>query len=410
MARHYSPKSFLRQAPSELLRDYLTRKHVASRVQWRYLGEREKKVDVLMQAIGAAPEKARQEIDTDFRRIYRMADEGGTQTLLDEGRDVHHGVDFGADFDRMGGHLEKAFWTFLHHPDVFRVAQRFHYADQLSSWEILAGIPECDPHTTKETAKRLEDDLAEYYWRAQARGHNCKVDHYRRESKLYWFAYPEDYAESRMVWNEKHELTSVTQRPAFEVIFVYHERDRWLDMHAKGASDTRRELQLIFGRAILGVDLSAVDAEGVAYDLNRFLDPGFQFTLQPEDGVESALLRSLRIRVMGNTGRRITLEATPSKDPEGVRKMLQVVLKAKGFSSDLAYADRASLQLRFRSGAAAEKRLPIRLSHPKFCSLKHDEEDDKARELLRRWGIDVSVRDEDGSSKRRRNAQYVLRP
>jgi len=407
MSRQYSPKSFLRQAPNTLLKQYLTKRGIGEDIPWKHLSER--KIEHIQRAIDSAPEKIRREIDTDFRRVYGMADEGGTKTLIDEGRDRHHRVELAEDFAKMGGHLERAFWTFLHHPKVFRVAQQLHYAAGLASWDRSRDLPECKPDTSREGTRRLESDLSQYYSRAEGRGHHCKVDHYRRDSRLYWFAHPEDYAESRLVYDIKHMLRPQTQRPAFEVIFVYDEKDRWLDLHARGSHDTKRELRLVFGRAILGVDLSGLDDQGISYELNGILRPDFQFVLQPEDGVDCALLQSLRVRIMGEANRRITLEANTRKDPGGVRELLQVVLKAKGIPSDLVVADRASIQLVFRPEAASRKRLTIRVSHPNSCSLKHDPEDDIARELLRRWNIDVSGRTQDGSAKRRRSVQYIIR-
>ncbi len=402
MARHYSPKSFLRQAPNRLLREYLARHEIGGDVPWKHIGERQ--YEHIQRVIDGAPERARREIDTAFRLIYKMADESGTKILIDEGRDVHHGVELAEEFAKMGGHLERTFWAFLRHPEVFRVAQRFHYASGLSSWDRTRDLPECEPDTSKEGTQRLEKAISEYYRKAEARGHNCKVDHYRRDSRLYWFAYPEDYAESRLVYNEAHELKTETQRPAFEVIFVYDEKGHWLDLHARGAQDTKKELRLILGRAILGVDLSSLDDDSVSYDMNRLLRPDFQFVLRPKDGVEQALLRSLRIRIMGEANRRITVEANTAKDHEAVTKLLQIILKAKGIPTDLIVADRAVVQLVFRSETTPRKRLAIRLQ-PRTCSLQHDPEDDIARELLRRWGIDIS----DTSPKRGRNAQYILR-
>ncbi len=407
MARHYSPKSFLRQAPNPLLQRYLSGIGVGKDIPWKHLDKRS--IDLVLRAIERAPERLRRVIDRDFREIFAMADEAGVKTLIDEGRDRHHNIDLTGEFDKMGGHLEKAFWTFLEHPRVFHVAQRFHYADRLGRWRRWADLPEAGAATDEESCRRLEAAISGYYSRAEGRGHRCQVDHYRRDQRLYWFAFPEDYAESRLVWDEEETLKAETQRPAFEVIFVYDTADWWLDLHVGGSSETARELRIIFGRAILGVDLSDLDDEGVTYDLNGLLKRDFRFTLQPEDGVEQVQVRWLRVRIMGEGNRRITLEANPSKDPEGVRELLEVVLAAEGIPRDLVVVDRVGLQLLLRDAPSGRRRLAFQVSHPNSCTLKHDPEDDTARELLKRWGFDVSGRSEGTARKRRRKVQYVLR-
>lgn len=103
MSRQYSPKSFLRQAPNTLLKQYLTKRGIGEGIPWKHLSER--KIEHAQRAIDSAPERIRREIDTDFRRIYGMADEGGAKTLIDEGRDRHHRVELAEEFAKMGGHL-----------------------------------------------------------------------------------------------------------------------------------------------------------------------------------------------------------------------------------------------------------------------------------------------------------------
>jgi len=405
MARQYSPKSFLRQAPNYLLERYLTQLGVGRDIPWQHL--RPGDWDLVYREIQRASDAIRRQIDRDFREIYKMADDGGSQILLDEGRDPHHRVDLSEKFSQMSGNLERAFYVFLEHPRVFHVAQRFHYADSLGRWEKWQGLPEAEPSTDRAGCDRLAADISAFYSRREGRGHRCQVDHYRRGSRLYWFAYPEDYGESRLVWEEK-ELKTATQHPAFEVIFVYDEEKRWLDLFARGRAQTKRDLRVVFGRAILGADLTDFD-DGVTYELNGLLSRNFQFAVAPEDGIEQVYLRALRIRVMGQGNRRITLEANPKEDPNGVRDMLQAILEAQRIPANLVVADRARLQFVFREEAGRRRRLTVNISHPRTCSLKHDPEDEVVRQLLQRWGIDVSGSAESGARKRRRNTQYVIR-
>ena len=75
MARQYSPKSFLRQAPNRLLKLYLEERGIGADIKWDDL--READIEPVFQAIETAPGKTQTEIDTDFREIEVLADDGG---------------------------------------------------------------------------------------------------------------------------------------------------------------------------------------------------------------------------------------------------------------------------------------------------------------------------------------------
>ncbi len=60
--------------------------------------------------------------------------------------------------------------------------------------------------------------------RKGGRGKNCTIDSYRRHQKEYFFAYPEDFAQTAIEW-VGGALESQAHRPAFEIIFVYCEAE-----------------------------------------------------------------------------------------------------------------------------------------------------------------------------------------
>lgn len=298
------------------------------------------------------------------------------------------------------------------------MASHFHRADNLPgrSWRKRSHLPSIEAATDKESCKRLEDAISAYYRRKEGRGHACKVDHWRRDNRLYWFAHPEDYPEGRLIYDERHELRSETQRPAFEVIFVYCQEEGSLDLFVHGDKNTVTDLQRIFGRAILEVELEDPEATGAVYELLGLLDRRFPLPLEPEDGVEEARVRRLRLRIMEsqqgsrNRMRRITLEAGARDDREAVYDLLDDVLASERIPRELLMVQHVGLQLVFRPDAKGRRRtLSFDLSHPDSCSLKYDPSHLVAKGLLKRWGLDVSGRTEDNPPKRRRSVQRVIR-
>jgi hypothetical protein len=75
--------------------------------------------------------------------------------------------------------------------------------------------------------------LSNYFHKMQGRGENCKVDCYKRNDLDYLFAYPEDYAQASLEWEGK-EFKRRPHHPAFEIIFVYSQRDGTLDTYLTG--------------------------------------------------------------------------------------------------------------------------------------------------------------------------------
>jgi hypothetical protein len=408
VTRQFSPKSFLRRAPSTLLKRYLGDKRVAVDVPQDRLRARD--VDRLFAAIEAAPEEIRRQIDRDFREIDEMTDQGGVKTIIEEAQTPHHGVDLAETLGGMASSLESAFWVFLEYPRVFSVAQQFHHADSLSRWRKRDRLPECEPSIDEESKQRLAAAISGYYRLVEGRGAAYHVDHYERGERLYWFAYLEDYAEGRLVFTDQHELVSQTLRPAFEVIFVYSKDERSLDMHVRGDKRTLLELQKIFGRAILGVELDDPRETDFVYELSPLLDRNFPLPVEPEDGVQGARVRRLRLNVMGQGNRRITLQADVRNNPKAVYDLLDDILAGNRIPRELLNVTQAGLQLVFRSDSDRRTQtLSFDVSFPNSCSLKYDPKHEIAKRYLKRWGLDVSGRAESDLAKRRRPAQFCIR-
>ena len=333
-----------------------------------------------------------------------MADEGGVKTVIEEARDPHHGLDLAKTLGQMDDHLEGAFWTFLEHPRVFEVANRFHYADSLGRWRKRDNLPPAEAAADPDSQERLGQAISDYYRSKEGRGHACHVDHYRRDERLYWFAYPEDYVVGRLVYDHEHQLELQTQRPAFEGIFVYSTEERSLDIWVHGDKQVVADLQRKFGAVILGVDLDYEDPARIVYRLDGLLSRDFVFALKPEDGVESVRVTRLRLRVVAGGNTRITLEANAAEAPEAVYDLLDDVLASERLSRDRLQVTATTLQLVFRPRADDRHRtLSFDVSYPDSCSLKYEPSHEVAKNLLKRWGIDVSGRAADDPAQRRRS-------
>jgi len=281
MSRQYSLPSFLRHAPNELVRQYLTRLGVGADLPWDELSETQTKP--IMSAIDSAPEGVRAQIDSDFREMQAMATEGGLKTLIEEAKHPRHGLDITDTLGAMDSPYDAAMWVSLGHPTVFAVALLFDHADGLPgrSWRKRSHLPDATPRTGEASRQALEDELSAYYREREGRGNVCRVEHYQRDRRLYWFCYPEDYASVTMEYANGGEFSRRRQRPAFEVIFVYDTAERSLDTFVPGPKRQVQEAQELWARTILGEALGSSEDRGVVYELNPLLSRDFPMPLDP---------------------------------------------------------------------------------------------------------------------------------
>jgi len=407
MAGQYSLKTFLRRAPNYLLEPYLAGLGLGESMGWKQLGETD--IEPVYRAIEAAGEKTQAQIGCDFQEVHEMANAGGTQMLIEEGRDRHHQVYLAEPFEEMRSHTERAFWAFLEHPKVFKVARRFRHADRLR-WRKRRDLPIGEPGADEDTTDRLAAAISDYYLKAEGRGRGCHADHYARGERLYWFVYPEDYAEGRLVYDDSHELQVETQRPAFEIVFVYDRADGSLDTSVSGVKKTLESLQGVFCAVVLGVEPDLVDRTEVVYQLDDLLSSNFPFEVRPEDGVDEVGVRLLRLELVGAGRPRITIEVEAGAGNHVLYELLDEVLTSTRTSRDAVRVTKATLRLQFRHEDGGRPRaLSFYVTHPDGCSLKHEAAHEVARELLKRWGIDVSGRAEDGSDLPKRTVQRTFR-
>ncbi|MCH8208862.1 MAG: hypothetical protein IIA62_07440, partial [Nitrospinae bacterium] len=131
----------------------------------------------------------------------------------------------------------------------------FFHSDNIadSYWKKRNDLPHIQPHVDEEYTERLADAISQYFHSKEGRGRNCKVEVFRRHEKEYFFAYPEDFAQSGIEW-VRNKLANLARHPAFEIIFVYTQDEGSLDIYAPRNTQYVPQLQQIFADTILGLD------------------------------------------------------------------------------------------------------------------------------------------------------------
>lgn len=392
MARHYSTRSFFRQMPNALLARYFQQHGVFE--DFDFTAIKETRIDELLAVWLELPDDQRNMMDAEFRDIFDMSCEKGFRAIIDEA-DWHYRADpdgHQAVVEKLAalpGHYERAMVTFMEYRELWKGATLFYHADSLaqSSWRKRKNLPHKPAAVDDASLQELARLIRGYFRHTEGRGNNCVVEPFRRGELDYFFAYTEDYSQQTVEW-VNGEFDRRPHNPAFEVIYVYSQREGTLDLHFRGTYKVVESLQAMFATAILKLpELPPDPKDQRVYDLNPLRSRDFEFNYAVGSGIEGVVVRKLRLSSRVNKGDRITLEADTSKDPNAVYRLLDQLGKAIRLNLYNVTQVELVAQIVEKPGEKA-KNAVIRITHPNSCSLKYEERDLKLRDMLEASGIE----------------------
>jgi hypothetical protein len=113
----------------------------------------------------------------------------------------------------------------------------------------------------------------------------------------------------------------------------------------------------------------------------------FEFTYDLDSGIESVIVKKLRLSSRATKGERISLEADTSQDPQAVYALLDRIQAAM----PMAQYSVTQVDLAVRMVVEPDrppKTVNIHITYPNSCSLKYDELGLKLRDMLSASGIE----------------------
>lgn len=391
MARQYSTKSFFRNMPNALLARYFQKRGLFGDIDFAAM--KEGKPDELFTAWLSLPDSQRNEMDTEFRDIFEISCEKGFRAIIDEASwQLRENPDAQTSFVEMlsdlSNHYERAMITFLDYNLFWRGATLFYHADTLPYWRKRKNFPHRPAAVDEDSLQQLAALIRQYFHHTEGRGKNCIVEPFRRGDLDYYFAYPEDYSQQSIEW-VNGEFDRRPHNPAFEVIYVYSQKEGSLDLNFRGSYRVVEPLQGMFAKAILKLDELPPDPKDERiYDLSPLLKREFEFHYDIDSGINNVAVKKLRLSSRVKKGDRITMEADTSKDGDAVYDLLDQI--------------RATIPINMYNVTQAElavsvvgnpdkptKRVTIRITYPNSCSLKYDELGLKLRAMLESSGIEL---------------------
>lgn len=390
MARHYTIKEFFRQMPNALLARYFEQRGMLGDLD--FISMREGHPVELFEAWLRLPDEQRKAMDAEFHDIFALSCDDGFQAIIDEA-DWHMASDVVARnelveyLSGLANHFERAMVTFLEFRKFWKGALHFHHADSLSYWQKRVDLPQVVASVDVESLRLLAQLISDHFHVTEGRGKHCVVEPFRRRDLDYFFAYPEDYSQESIEW-DGGQFARRPHNPAFEIIFVYSQRNGSLDLYCRGAFKSVAPLQRIFAEAILKTPgLGAAPRDERVYELNQLQSRSFDFVHDEADGILDVRVKKMRLSSRVRKGDRLTVEADTSSDPFALYDSLAKI--QRGLPLHLYNVTQVELAVRIsETPGQPPKTVPIRITHPNFCSLKYDDTDLKLRRMLRDSGIE----------------------
>ena len=290
-------------------------------------------------------------------------------------------------FSALPNHYERAMVAFLDYHECWKGANLLYHADTLPYWRKRKGFPHEPAAVDDASVQDLAGLIRGLFHRTEGRGNHCHIDCLRRGELDYYFAYPEDYSKQSNEW-VKGTFAPRPHNPAFEVVYIWSQKEGSLDLNFRGDYKRLEPLQAMFAQAILKLpDLPPDPKDPRVYELNQLRQKDFGFSPEPASGIEQVVVKMLRLSSKVKAGDRITVEANADENRDAVYELLAKI----GQSVPLHLYNVTQVELTawvvVKTGSKAKK-VPIRITYPNSCSLKYDELGLKLRDMLEASGIE----------------------
>ena len=385
----YSPHAFFRNIPHDLLANYFEQKRIPLDLDWTKLKGKNKSAETIFKAIIKLPEAEQARIEVDFQNINALACDGGIYAL-NNGALLAGNDTFRKGMADIDGLHAKSMWAFLQQTNYWRAASSLLHAQSVSAgrWDQLRGFPPVPPKVEPNDLKKLEKRISCHFRERAGKGRRCQVEAYRdmETSKEYFFAYPEDYGQINQVWTQE-KLQPLTTHPAFEVIFVYSQKDGFIDIYAPKNTKSVPELRKIFAGVILDLEvLPDGTANQKSYDLTPLHDKQLEFNVDDVPEIEDMHVIRLRLTLKNDKSKKIILEANDKRNPMAVYDLLgSITLPGYDITQTTIRVLIAGI------GGKKQAYKDIRITPPGTCNLNHDGFDGKIRDVLAASGIEQRI-------------------
>lgn len=243
---------------------------------------------------------------------------------------------------------------------------------------------------TETLIENLRAEIKEVY-RQEERAQLCRLDHRQHDDLHIFHAYPSDYLDELDSYGADEQLTTVTVRPPFHIVYHLNESAGSVGLMAKGGADKHDELFKRFSTVAYGV-LPPLRATKRTFDLRVLKDPHHEFARQHTDHIALVRVTALRLQFPESTHHKAWFEVDRDNPGDSLYDMLQEKLHGGLAALVKTRILSAELQAIFHRPHASEKVVNFKITTPRWCDLEDD--DPEGRILwgyLAAWGLAVTA-------------------
>ena len=393
MTYHFEPRAMLKHSSIPLLRQFFEKRGVLADLPWDEIKEK-RLADLIYRAWQSLPDAERRTIQAIFQEVWDLADERGVQVFSDELKAIAPQRVW--EFVACQSRLNRVLWFYINFPELFEKAALFVRADWLSSSRYAVrrnSLPKKSITVTPEIRGALAAALQNYYWPNEMRGRHCRIEHYTRsDGNEYFFAYLDNWPDSRLICEDNGEFESISLRDAFSLLFVFCPHDGSLELVVKGDNSIHYPLQRAFAQAVCGVDVEPANPIRPEYRLQQILDADFRYPTDATDQVASVRLRKIQLEPTTTSlaGALLTLSFTPRVQRHEWIDIIHRQIAALGLKRNEVKVRQAAFQLKFmNAGVGRAKSMTFTVNLPSACDLKTKSDDlqEIGVRCLQKWGI-----------------------
>jgi hypothetical protein len=383
VSRPFNLALVIEKVPKALLQRFLSQFRGFSDLDWTKLPPNDP--EPILKTLYAFSEPDKSRIVMRLRQVHALADSQGAAVLCNAARDCQL-PQVAAMFATMKNHFERAFWCLAEQPKVFNHEWVYAYVYCLrrSARETRLGFPPGKIQIGRTQINRITELIREIY-RVEGRAELCKVDHWEQDALHVFHAYPSDFLDQIDSYDATGELTSISIRPPFHIVFQVDGQAGSVNLLCQAGGARHDELFKRFSMAVYGVPPPARAKR--AFDLQALRDPAHEFRRDPRHCIAALRVTALRLQFPENARHRALFEVDRADPDDSIFDLIGK--KLSGGLRTLAKAKilSAEFQAIFRSPGEPEKIVNFKITVPRWCDLDDDPEGRILSGYLPAWGL-----------------------
>ncbi len=289
---------------------------------------------------------------------------------------------------------DKAMWFFINDKNLFFKVFNEYEIESSIGWTFYQTRPFVSEKDIikKERIEELENKISDYFFKSEIRGKKCKVEVTEKSDYVCFVAYPEDYAQKHLSYDDSTKLNKDnTIQSVFKIYFLCYPETQRVGIKTKGGWQRKDDLIKIFGESILKQILTNKDK--IAYRLNKLKDFNFSFGTPPEDGVETVKVTSLRFSYP-NTEKVKQFIVNVGTEGQGLEDIGEWIREHDmNIDHTKITITQAKIRVKFKKSPEMFKKakgtVTATITAPNSCNLGIKPLHNKVKEYLVNWGIDT---------------------